>query len=256
MFIDEVKIFARAGHGGKGAVAFHREAYIQGRPQRREWRARRRRDPRSQSRSQQSHPAVLPAAIDRRERRVAWAGAWTDSPAWDLVIKVPCGNPRLAPGKSHSIHRLPRKPRRLRLTIPTTTPGRPAGLSVAGVRTSRHQERCRALEINLEKERAIHVARHALAWGETRMRDLTENGQRFVLCKGRTRWTRQPPISRHPSAGSHFAQPGEAGTEGDFTLRTAARRRRGHRGISQRRQIHPAFGHFQARPKIAAYPFI
>src|SRR5688572_2235101 len=27
MFIDEIKVFARAGHGGKGAVAFHREAY-------------------------------------------------------------------------------------------------------------------------------------------------------------------------------------------------------------------------------------
>src|ERR1043165_3308391 len=27
MFIDEIKIYARAGHGGKGAVAFHREAY-------------------------------------------------------------------------------------------------------------------------------------------------------------------------------------------------------------------------------------
>ncbi|MFM7215385.1 MAG: GTPase ObgE, partial [Verrucomicrobiota bacterium] len=27
MFIDEVKVFARAGHGGKGCVAFHREAY-------------------------------------------------------------------------------------------------------------------------------------------------------------------------------------------------------------------------------------
>jgi len=28
MFIDEIKIFARAGHGGKGCIAFHREAYI------------------------------------------------------------------------------------------------------------------------------------------------------------------------------------------------------------------------------------
>ena len=27
MFIDEIKIYARAGHGGKGCVAFHREAY-------------------------------------------------------------------------------------------------------------------------------------------------------------------------------------------------------------------------------------
>src|SRR5476651_1373845 len=28
MFIDEIKIYAQAGHGGKGCVAFHREAYI------------------------------------------------------------------------------------------------------------------------------------------------------------------------------------------------------------------------------------
>src|SRR6188768_3305277 len=28
MFIDEIKVFAQAGHGGKGAVAFHREAFV------------------------------------------------------------------------------------------------------------------------------------------------------------------------------------------------------------------------------------
>src|SRR4029077_4886895 len=28
MFIDEIKIYAQAGHGDKGCVAFHREAYI------------------------------------------------------------------------------------------------------------------------------------------------------------------------------------------------------------------------------------
>src|SRR5882757_4140047 len=27
MFIDEIKVYARAGHGGKGAVAFQREKY-------------------------------------------------------------------------------------------------------------------------------------------------------------------------------------------------------------------------------------
>ena len=27
MFIDQVKVYARAGHGGKGCVAFQREAY-------------------------------------------------------------------------------------------------------------------------------------------------------------------------------------------------------------------------------------
>ena len=28
MFIDEIKVYAHAGHGGKGSVAFHREAYV------------------------------------------------------------------------------------------------------------------------------------------------------------------------------------------------------------------------------------
>src|SRR5579859_1069076 len=28
MFIDQIKVYAQAGHGGKGCVAFHREAYI------------------------------------------------------------------------------------------------------------------------------------------------------------------------------------------------------------------------------------
>ena len=28
MFIDEIKIYAKAGHGGKGSVAFHREAFV------------------------------------------------------------------------------------------------------------------------------------------------------------------------------------------------------------------------------------
>src|SRR5579864_8185696 len=28
MFIDQIKIYAHAGHGGKGAVAFHREAFV------------------------------------------------------------------------------------------------------------------------------------------------------------------------------------------------------------------------------------
>src|SRR5271157_4186229 len=28
MFIDEIKIYAHAGHGGRGCVAFHREAFV------------------------------------------------------------------------------------------------------------------------------------------------------------------------------------------------------------------------------------
>src|ERR1041384_2850196 len=28
MFIDQIKVYSRAGHGGKGAVAFHRETFV------------------------------------------------------------------------------------------------------------------------------------------------------------------------------------------------------------------------------------
>src|SRR5262245_595988 len=28
MFVDQIKVFARAGHGGKGCVAFHRETFV------------------------------------------------------------------------------------------------------------------------------------------------------------------------------------------------------------------------------------
>src|SRR5579872_5111815 len=28
MFIDEIKVYAQAGHGGPGCVAFHREAFV------------------------------------------------------------------------------------------------------------------------------------------------------------------------------------------------------------------------------------
>src|SRR4026208_1530173 len=28
MFVDQVKVYAKAGHGGKGCVAFHRETFV------------------------------------------------------------------------------------------------------------------------------------------------------------------------------------------------------------------------------------
>ena len=39
MFVDEIKVYARAGHGGRGAVAFRREAYIaKGGPDAAKWK--------------------------------------------------------------------------------------------------------------------------------------------------------------------------------------------------------------------------
>src|SRR5437660_8982906 len=92
MFIDEIKIFARAGHGGKGCVAFQREKYRpKGGP--------------SGGNGGRGGDVILEADHDLNNliaqyfqpRLIApdgkgGLGKGMDGPAGkDLVIKVPCG---------------------------------------------------------------------------------------------------------------------------------------------------------------------
>src|ERR1700683_2937242 len=92
MFIDEIKIYAQAGHGGKGCVAFHREAYItKGGP--------------SGGNGGRGGSVILPADHDLNNllgqyyvpRLIApggdaGMGKGMDGHAGkDLIIKVPCG---------------------------------------------------------------------------------------------------------------------------------------------------------------------
>ena len=82
MFIDEIKIYAQAGHGGKGCVAFHREAFVpKGGP--------------SGGNGGRGGSVILQADHDlnnliaqyyraaphcQRRRDTAWARAWTATP--------------------------------------------------------------------------------------------------------------------------------------------------------------------------------
>src|SRR5205823_7367928 len=92
MFIDEIKIYARAGHGGKGCVAFEREKYRpKGGP--------------SGGNGGRGGDVILQADHDLnnliaeyyRPRLIAQdgkpgLGKGMDGPAGkDLIIKVPCG---------------------------------------------------------------------------------------------------------------------------------------------------------------------
>ena len=93
MFIDEIKIYARAGHGGKGCVAFQREKYRpKGGP--------------SGGNGGRGGNVILeadhdlnnliaqyyqPRLIARGRRRAAWAKGMDGHAGKDLVIKVPCG---------------------------------------------------------------------------------------------------------------------------------------------------------------------
>jgi hypothetical protein len=92
MFVDEIKVYARAGHGGRGAVAFRREAYIaKGGP--------------DGGNGGKGGDVILEASHDLNNLieqffnprliantvRAAWARAWMARRARSMVIKVPCG---------------------------------------------------------------------------------------------------------------------------------------------------------------------
>src|SRR5215211_8078794 len=92
MFVDEVKVYAQAGHGGKGCVAFHREAFVaKGGP--------------SGGNGGRGGNVILEADHDFNnlvaqfyvprliaEAGKAGLGKGMDGPAGkDLLVKVPCG---------------------------------------------------------------------------------------------------------------------------------------------------------------------
>ena len=83
MFIDEIKIYARAGHGGKGCVAFQREAII---PRAAPAAATAGAAAASSSKADHDLNNLIAqyyhAAPDRRRTaKPAWAKAWTATPA-------------------------------------------------------------------------------------------------------------------------------------------------------------------------------
>src|SRR5436853_1730010 len=151
MFIDQIKVFARAGHGGKGAVAFHREAYIpKGGP--------------SGGNGGRGGDVILQADHDLNNlieqfynpRLIAQGGTGgmgkgMDGPAGkDLIVKVPCGTlvwklpspaPKLPePGEDESEGEEP------------TAEAGPLPLSTGKRPIIRHSGTARAMEITLEEE--------------------------------------------------------------------------------------------------------
>src|SRR5260221_12770710 len=109
MFVDEIKVFAHAGHGGKGCVAFHRETFVpKGGP--------------SGGNGGRGGDVILEGGHDLNnliaqvytprliaEAGKAGMGKGMDGPAGKgLVGKVPCGALvwRLALGECASIHKI------------------------------------------------------------------------------------------------------------------------------------------------------